>query len=242
MDGDGQATHLKHVQSLVGASFPAAGLTLGAYILASDKLFWILSFFGKRIHHRLRRAWRFWFVGANVLMFGAIHFTLLNACASPTLAALAPAFGAFGTADADADAQCARSLRPLEHRQCQVASCVATLLIFFALWVDRAARPFLNVRTDIGIACGFLDRIRYGCGLATAWMMLADADAMAVFVLSALTAQRWIGAVSARGSWTYVLAHKVGVGALMARVLAGWCTAQVRAKHAVAGFVAVSLL
>jgi hypothetical protein len=232
-----QATHLKHVQSLVGASFPAAGLTLGAYILASDKLFWILSFFGKRIHHRLRRAWRFWFVGTNVLLFGALHFTLLNACARPTLEALAPAFGT-----ADADAQCARSLRPLEHRQCQVASCVATLLIFFALWVDRAARPFLNVRTDIGIACGFLDRIRYGCGLATAWMMLADADAMAVFVLSALTAQRWIGAVSARGSWTYVLAHKVGVGTLMARVLAGWCSAQVRGKHAVAGFVAVSLL
>lgn len=240
MDGDRpQATHLKHVQSLVGASFPAAGLTLGAYILASDKLFWILSFFGKRLHHRLRRAWRFWFVGANVLLFGALHVTLVHACAPPTVAALAPAFGA--SADA-ADARCARSLRPLEHRQCQVASCVATLLVFFALWVDRAARPFLNVRTDIGIACGFLDRIRYGCGLATAWMMLADADAMAVLVLSALTAQRWIGAVSARGSWTYVLAHKAGAGALMARVLAGWCTAQVRAKHAVAGFVAVSLL
>jgi len=218
---------IRNARRMLSASFPPVGLMLGAYLLCTDYAFALLKFFGKRLHRRLRQAWRGVYLGLNLVVAGLLLYTLAHACV-------------FATAFSDGATVCTG--RPLLQRQCFLATLMALLYMFVALFCDRVVVPFLGI-CDLGAFAsrGWRDRLRLSVAMATAWLAAVDADASALVVLGAMLAQRALAAVDERAAYCAVAGHKAYAAFLMTLALTQRCEAFSK-RDIVAATVAVAAL
>lgn len=219
--------NVRGARRLLSASFPPVAFVLGAYLLCSDRAFALLAFFGKRLHRRLRQAWRLAYLWANLLVAGALLYTLVYACV-------------MGTALSDGATICTG--RPLLQRQCFISTCLSLLGMLFGILCDRVVVPLLGIR-DLGAfaSCGWRDRLRLAVAVGTAWLSAVDADSATLVVLGALLAQRALAAVDARAAYCAAFGHKAYAAFLMTLSLTGHCDG-FRKRDIVAATVAVAAL
>ena len=196
--------------TLMFTTLPPVTLLVFAYILASDIMFAIVRFFGKRVNSSLRSLWRIAWLSINVAVFGSVLFYMLRECILPL---------------ENVDGFCNKH-RPLEHQPCLVLACATCVMMLLALFADRIIGPFVGLEPEETVyERRRVERVAWGAALVIAWAAVSDLDSTAILLLFGLSARRalepWVASSLLRPA---ILVYKGMTIWIMGRTLSHHCT------------------